>query len=136
MGLRERRLLYDVVGDAEVSTVFLGTDYRHLGDGPPILWETMIFGGAHDLRITRYTSKLAALQGHARIVGALERERSAQSGHGHVDNTKGAHQHEHDDQHHDHPDNAVDDRRVGLGNLAQHPDRQPANRHDNDDGDQ
>jgi hypothetical protein len=97
MSLRERRLLYDVVGDAEVSTVFLGTDYRHLGDGPPILWETMIFGGVHDLRITRYTSKLAALQGHARIVGALERERSAQSRHGHVHDAKGAHQHQHDD---------------------------------------
>lgn len=33
------------VGNARVSTVFLGMDYS-LGDaGGPILWETMVFGG-------------------------------------------------------------------------------------------
>lgn len=30
-----------------VSTVFLGLDHG-LGDGPPLLFETMIFGGEHD----------------------------------------------------------------------------------------
>lgn len=28
-----------------VSTVFLGLDHNHFGSGPPILWETMVFGG-------------------------------------------------------------------------------------------
>ena len=28
----------------EVSTVFLGMDHQ-FGEGPPILWETMVFGG-------------------------------------------------------------------------------------------
>lgn len=28
-----------------VSTVFLGLDHNYSDDGPPILWETMVFGG-------------------------------------------------------------------------------------------
>ncbi len=35
------------VGDAKVSTVFLGLDYNFSEKGPPILFETMIFGGEH-----------------------------------------------------------------------------------------
>jgi hypothetical protein len=31
-----------------VSTVFLGIDHRFGGEGPPLLFETMIFGGPHD----------------------------------------------------------------------------------------
>lgn len=30
-----------------ISTVFLGLDHS-FGDGPPLLFETMIFGGEHD----------------------------------------------------------------------------------------
>lgn len=32
--------------DVTVSTVFLGLDHN-FGDGPPLLFETMIFGGPH-----------------------------------------------------------------------------------------
>lgn len=35
------------VGRAHVSTVFLGLDHS-FGRGPPVLFETMIFGGKHD----------------------------------------------------------------------------------------
>lgn len=31
-------------GVVTVSTVFLGLDHRHFGRGPPILFETMVFG--------------------------------------------------------------------------------------------
>lgn len=34
-------------GDARVSTVFLGLNHRW-DDGPPLLFETMIFGGEHN----------------------------------------------------------------------------------------
>lgn len=34
----------DVFLDCRVSTVFLGLDHS-FGKGPPILWETMVFGG-------------------------------------------------------------------------------------------
>ena len=43
-----RILKQEVVGDAKVSTVFLGLNHNFDPDGPPILWETMIFGGVHD----------------------------------------------------------------------------------------
>lgn len=40
------------VGNAEVSTVFLGVDHQ-FGRGEPILWETMIFGHKGDEYQTR-----------------------------------------------------------------------------------
>lgn len=42
------RVARDEIGVTIVSTVFLGLDHRHFGDGPPVLFETMIFGGPHD----------------------------------------------------------------------------------------
>jgi len=50
-----------------VSTVFLGLDYS-FGEGPPILWETMIFGATGDLNDyrERYTTAVDALEGHER----------------------------------------------------------------------
>ena len=40
----DRHVAKTDVGDMHVSTVFLGLD-RSFGDGPPLLFETMIFGG-------------------------------------------------------------------------------------------
>lgn len=37
----------ELEGDVRVSTVFLGLDHS-FGDGEPLLFETMIFGGPHD----------------------------------------------------------------------------------------
>lgn len=52
-----------------VSTVFLGTDHSFRGDGPPVLWETMVFGlGDDDDWQQRYTNKLAAIAGHDQMV--------------------------------------------------------------------
>ena len=48
----------------KVSTVFLGLDHSFGIDGPPVLWETMVFGGALDGEMQRYTSRAAALEGH------------------------------------------------------------------------
>jgi len=39
-----RRVGLDEFDGVRVSTVFLGIDHRHFGDGPPILFETMVFG--------------------------------------------------------------------------------------------
>lgn len=36
-----------MIGSVRVSTVFLGVDHQY-GDGPPLIFETMIFGGVHD----------------------------------------------------------------------------------------
>jgi len=56
----------------DVSTVFLASDRRFSGSGPPILWETMIFGGAFNSYQRRYTSKLDAIAGHQRAVALVE----------------------------------------------------------------
>jgi hypothetical protein len=58
-----------------VSTVFLGLDHGFHFDGqahPPVLWETMIFGGPFDQFQDRYTSRLEALIGHASAVALVE----------------------------------------------------------------
>jgi hypothetical protein len=70
-----RRVAEDFVGDVRVSTVFLGLDHSFV-DGPPVLWETMIFGGPHDEYQERYTSREAALAGHTAAVALA---RSAQN---------------------------------------------------------
>jgi len=44
----ERRVARSEVGNAVVSTVFLGLDHNWWSEGPPILWETMVFGGKCD----------------------------------------------------------------------------------------
>lgn len=43
----ERHVAQDRIGEVRVSTVFLGLDHAW-GGGPPLLFETMIFGGPHD----------------------------------------------------------------------------------------
>lgn len=56
----------DVAG-VHVSTVFLGLDHQY-GDGPPLIFETMIFGGKHDQDQWRYTTWKEAETGHSRAV--------------------------------------------------------------------
>jgi hypothetical protein len=74
-----------------ISTVFLGTDHNFAGEGPPILWETMVFDRhphlAHMLGETRETfhdhdcwrwmSLEEAKTGHAEIVMDLIRKEQA-----------------------------------------------------------
>ena len=40
----DRAVRKTTIDDVEVSTVFLGLNHQY-GDGPPLLFETMIFGG-------------------------------------------------------------------------------------------
>ena len=65
-----RRVARDDIGDALVSTVFLGLNHRW-DDGPPLIFETMIFGGPHDESQWRYSTEAMAQAGHAAIVAAL-----------------------------------------------------------------
>lgn len=52
-------------GDVWVSTVWLGIDHG-FGRGPPIIFETMIFGGDRDGDQWRYSNLDDALEGHRR----------------------------------------------------------------------
>jgi hypothetical protein len=67
----EGRVANDTVGEgadrAQISTVFLGLDHQW-GDGPPLIFETMVFGGRFDQSQERYPTEEAALAGHARWV--------------------------------------------------------------------
>ena len=65
----ERIVAKSIVGDeVEVSTVFIGLDHRFGEPGPPLLWETMIFGGPHDGETWRYSSREQAKDGHLRVI--------------------------------------------------------------------
>lgn len=39
-----RRVASTIIGESRVSTVFLGLDHS-FGEGPPLLFETLVFGG-------------------------------------------------------------------------------------------
>jgi len=52
----------------DVSTVFIGLDHRFTGDGPPLVFETMVFGGPFDQEQERYSTWDEAVAGHARMV--------------------------------------------------------------------
>lgn len=44
----DRQVALEERNGIKTSTVFLGIDHQFFGDGPPLLFETMIFGGLHD----------------------------------------------------------------------------------------
>ena len=90
----DRHLAVDEVGIYRVSTIFLGLDHGFPGmGGPPVLWETILFGGevelgevvlptgtiipsrkVHEtLEQQRYRSREAALAGHAELVAQAHR---------------------------------------------------------------
>lgn len=68
-----RRVGWDVLGDVKVSTVFLGLDHS-FGEGPPLLFETMIFGGKHDEYQERYSTWEQAEAGHAKALALVKSE--------------------------------------------------------------
>lgn len=69
---QKRRVAYTKLpGGVSVSTVFLGIDHRFRGSGPPILFETMVFGTDDDMT-ERYTTWDEAQAGHDAIVADLK----------------------------------------------------------------
>lgn len=72
---RERGLRHvartDLGARGRVSTVWLGFDHAYLG-GPPLIFETMIFGGPLSGELWRYSSAAAAAAGHRDAVRLLK----------------------------------------------------------------
>lgn len=59
-----------------VSTVFLGLDHNW-NDGPPILWETLVFGGVLDQEMNRCAGSLEQAEAmHLRMVERVNKEES------------------------------------------------------------
>lgn len=71
----DRIVAKTLVGNANISTVFLGIDHNW-GDGPPLLFETMIFGGVHDDYQVRSSTWRQAEYEHEKAC-SLVRESSA-----------------------------------------------------------
>lgn len=71
----DRRVRLSGIGGYTISTVFLGTDHQ-FGDGPPLLFETMVFDGkeeqANSFPVWRYTTRSEALAGHQRMIELVE----------------------------------------------------------------
>lgn len=65
-----KRVVATEVGDARVSTVWLGLDHGWNGEAP-VIFETMIFDGPYDEHQWRYSTEADAVAGHERIVKAL-----------------------------------------------------------------
>ncbi len=59
------------IGTAEVSTVFMGLDHNFVGNGPPMIFETMVFNGSMDGECTRYSSWEQAERGHQMTIEQL-----------------------------------------------------------------
>lgn len=60
-----------------VSTVWLGVNYNFAGDGPPLIFETMVFGEhpLADAACWRYATEDEARAGHENVVKALRAAR-------------------------------------------------------------
>lgn len=76
MEAADRRVARDTIVDDDqavvVSTVFLGLDHNFDG-GPPVLWETMVFGGPMDQHMDRCAgSREQAEAMHATMMQAVK----------------------------------------------------------------
>ncbi len=69
----DRKVALTQVADGiSVSTVFLGLDHSFMPDAPPLIFETMVFGGPLDANEDRYTTWEDAEAGHAAMVAEAE----------------------------------------------------------------
>jgi len=71
----DKRVAYTKVDDTTISTVWLEFNHQY-GDGPPLIFETMVFGGPFNEEQIRYSTEAEAVAGHDQMV-ALVREAQA-----------------------------------------------------------
>ena len=70
-GKKKRVAETTLPGGKWVSTVWLALDHQFLVDGPPLIFETMVFasnGSGHDLDCERYATEAEAVAGHEAMV--------------------------------------------------------------------
>ena len=61
----------EITSAVTVSTIFMGIDHRMGGEGPPLLFETMVFTNGDGDETHRYSSWDDAKTGHAALVKRL-----------------------------------------------------------------
>jgi hypothetical protein len=70
--LAYRHVRVTAIGDdVEVSTVWLGIDHNFTRVGPPLIFETLVFGGALDGQGERWPNEDAAFAGHDQWVARV-----------------------------------------------------------------
>jgi hypothetical protein len=71
MGNADRHVRDTFRDDVRVSTVFLGLDHNHFGDGPPLLFETMVFINGRGDEQERYSTWAEAEAGHQNFINKI-----------------------------------------------------------------
>lgn len=72
-GVLEVSLGNKKIGQIRISTVFLGVDHSFSGKGPPVLFETMVFGGEHDQEMDRCSTWEAAEKMHEKMIERVKK---------------------------------------------------------------
>lgn len=67
-----RKIDYTETKNGNVSTVCLGLNHQ-FDDGPPLLFETMVFRGTEDGDMERYSTYDQAIRGHKKMVDKIEK---------------------------------------------------------------
>lgn len=69
----KQRVAADELDGYYVSTVWLGLDHNYHAEGPPLIFETMVFkqGDAIDLYRARYSTEEEAARGHKQVVAGI-----------------------------------------------------------------
>ena len=71
--IEKRRVAFTDFGThGSISTVFLGMDHAYGNNSPPVLFESMIFGGPYADTQERYCTYKEALEGHQRACQRME----------------------------------------------------------------
>lgn len=60
----DRKVAQTEKGKVYVSTVFLGLDHQFGTNGPPLLFETLVFGGGYNDDMEQYSTWDEAVEGH------------------------------------------------------------------------
>lgn len=68
----DRHVAQNIIKGVKISTVFLGLDHS-FGDGEPLLFETMVFGGELDQDMDRYSTWDKAEEGHKKMVERVKK---------------------------------------------------------------
>jgi hypothetical protein len=71
------RVAITVIDDSSISTVWLGLNHNWRGN-PPLIFETMVFGGPLNGQQWRYSSEAQALAGHDQVVAEVRHARIIQ----------------------------------------------------------
>jgi hypothetical protein len=65
--LSNRIVAQSEISGIHISTVFLGLNHNFSGEGEPILFETMVFGGKYNGYTGRYCTWDEAYEGHFKV---------------------------------------------------------------------